>query len=367
MSVTCQEIIKELDKLAPPNLAETWDSVGLMVGNPSQEIKNVWTALDVTLPLVEAAVREQVDLIVSHHPLIFKPIKQLDTSTTAGKIIEQLMKANIAVFSAHSNLDSADGGVNDVLAHTLNLQDVRPLTADFTEKLVKLVVFVPATHEQTVYEAVMAAGAGHIGRYSHCAFVTAGTGTFLPLADTHPFIGQHGALTSVKEVRIETILPERILPPVVSAMLAAHPYEEVAYDIYPLKNQGKSTGLGRIGKIEPVSLQDFIFDVKKQLNINVVNAVGRSEQRIGKVAVCGGSGASLMLQAKASGADVLVTGDVKYHDALEAAAMGIAVIDAGHYATEQPVVAVLASYLKERFPLLVVEANHFQRNILKSY
>jgi dinuclear metal center YbgI/SA1388 family protein len=367
MSVTCQQIIEELEKLAPPNLAEAWDSVGLMVGNPSQEIKKVWTTLDVTLSFVEAAAHEQVDLIVSHHPLIFKAIKQLDTSTTAGKIIEQLMKANIAVFSAHTNLDRTVGGVNDVLAHTLKLQDVRPLTVDFTEKLVKLVVFVPATHEQAVYEAVMAAGAGHIGQYSHCAFVTTGTGTFLPLADTHPFIGQQGLLTSVDEVRLETILPEAILPPVLTAMLAAHPYEEVAYDIYPLKNQGKATGLGRIGKIEPVSLQDFIFDVKKQLNINAVNAVGRPEQRIGKVAVCGGSGASLMLQAKASGADVLVTGDVKYHDALEAAALGIAVIDAGHYATEQPVVAVLASYLQEHFPLLAVDTNHFQRNVLKYY
>lgn len=367
MSVTCQQIIQELDKLAPPNLAETWDSVGLMVGNPSQEIKNVWTTLDVTLPLVEAAAREQVDLIVSHHPLIFKAIKQLDTSTTAGKIIEQLIKANIAVFSAHTNLDSADGGVNDVLARTLKLQDIRPLTVDFTEKLVKLVVFVPATHEQAVYQAMMAAGAGHIGHYSHCAFVTAGTGTFLPLADTHPFIGQQGTLTSVNEVRIETILPEQLLPQVVQAMLAAHPYEEVAYDIYPLQNQGKAMGLGRIGKIEPISLQDFIADVKQQLHINVVNVVGRPEQRIGKVAVCGGSGASLMLQAQASGADVLVTGDVKYHDALEAAALGIAVIDAGHYATEQPVVAVLASYLQQRFPLIAVNANHFQTNVLRSY
>ncbi len=367
MSVTCQQIIRELDKLAPPNLAEEWDSVGLMVGNPSQEIKKVWTTLDVTLALVEAAAREQVDLIVSHHPLIFKAIKQLDTSTTAGKIIEQLMKANIAVFSAHTNLDRAGGGVNDVLAHTLKLQDVRPLTVDFTEQLVKLVVFVPATHEQVVYESLMEAGAGHIGKYSHCAFVTVGTGTFLPLADTHPFIGQQRMLTSVNEVRIETILPEQLLPQVVSAMLAVHPYEEVAYDVYPLKNQGKSAGLGRIGKIEPVSLQDFIFAVKKQLNIQVVNAAGRPEQRIGKVAVCGGSGASLMLQAKASGADVLVTGDVKYHDALEAAALGIAVIDAGHYATEQPVVAALASYLQAHFPLLAVNANHIQKNVLKYY
>jgi dinuclear metal center YbgI/SA1388 family protein len=367
MSITCQQIIQEMDRFAPPKLAEEWDSVGLMVGNPSQAIIKVWTTLDVTLPLVEAAIRDKVDLIVSHHPLIFKAIKQLDTSTTSGKIIEQLMKANMAVFSAHTNLDITDGGVNDVLAQTLKLQDIQPLTIDSREKLVKLVVFVPVPHEQAVYEALTAAGAGHIGHYSHCAFATAGTGTFLPLADTHPFIGQQGQLAKVPEVRLETILPEQLVLQVVQAMVAVHPYEEVAYDLYPLNNQGKVTGLGRIGMIEPLSLQNFIAVVKKQLHIDAVNVIGRPDLLISKVAVCGGSGASLIEQAQSSGADVFVTGDVKYHDALDAAALGIAVIDAGHYATEQPIVAVLASYLQECFPTLIVQANHFQTNVFKSY
>lgn len=367
MSVTCRQIIQELDKLAPPKLAEKWDSVGLMVGNPGQEIKKLWTTLDVTLELVEAAARDQVDLIVSHHPLIFKALKQLDMSTASGKIMEKLIKANISVVSAHTNLDNAYGGVNDVLAQTLMLQDIRPLTVDFREQLVKLVVFVPADYEQAVYEAVMAAGAGHIGHYSHCAFVTTGTGSFLPLADTHPFIGQQGQLTRTTEVRLETILPEQLVTPVVEAMIAVHPYEEVAYDLYPLQNQGKSTGLGRIGRIEPVCLQDFIVTVKKQLHIDWVNVVGQPEQLIGSVAVCGGSGASLIQQAKTRGADVLVTGDVKYHDALEAAELGIAVIDAGHYSTEQPVVAFLANYIEECFPDLTVNSECCQKNVFKSY
>ncbi|MBU2701521.1 dinuclear metal center YbgI/SA1388 family protein [Sporomusaceae bacterium BoRhaA] len=365
MSVTCKHIMQAMECLAPQNLAEEWDSVGLMVGNPDRQVRNVWTTLDVTLELVEAAVEAKVDMIVSHHPLIFKAIKRLDTSTVSGKIMEKLMQGNIAVFSAHTNLDCAVGGVNDILAQMLHLQDIQLLTVNRSEKLVKFVVFVPKDYEQVVFAAITKAGAGHIGRYSHCTFASSGTGTFLPLEDTHPFIGRQGSLARVDEMRMETILPERLIIPVLEAMHAVHPYEEVAYDLYPLYNQLQTTGLGRIGTIQPVSLRNFSQQVKQLLHTDVVSMVGRSDQMIHTVAVCGGSGADLIKQAKKNGADVFVTGDVKYHDALDAAALDLAIIDAGHYPTEQPVVARLSQYLSEKFPLLEVKSNISQKNIFQ--
>jgi dinuclear metal center YbgI/SA1388 family protein len=365
MSVTCKHIMQAMECLAPQHLAEEWDSVGLMVGNPDKQVKQLWITLDVTLELVEAAAAAQVDMIVSHHPLIFKAIKCLDTSTVSGKIMEKLLQANIAVFSAHTNLDCAVGGVNDILAQTLQLQDIQLLTVNSSEKLVKLVIFVPKDYEQAVFVAITKAGAGHIGRYSHCTFASSGTGTFLPLEGTHPFIGEQGLLARVDEMRVETILPEGLVTPVLEAMRAAHPYEEVAYDLYPLHNQLQTTGLGRFGTIQPVSLQKFAQQVKQLLHTDVVSIVGRAEQMIRTVAVCGGSGADLIKQAKESGVDVFVTGDVKYHDALDAAALELAIIDAGHYPTEQPVVTYLAHYLNERFPLIQVKSNGFQKNIFQ--
>lgn len=347
MPVKCRDIIAVLEDFAPPWLAEKWDNPGLLVGNPAQEVSNVLIALDVTPSVVDEAVSMGAELIVAHHPLIFQPLSVLRTDDSLGCLLAQLIRHDIAVFAAHTNLDAVAGGVSDVLAARLDLRDVTVLSP-VGERLVKIVVFVPEGYVEQVRAAMTEAGAGHIGRYSHCTFGAMGTGTFKPLAGTNPFIGREGELTYTAECRLETIVPEQLLPRVVTAMRRVHPYEEVAYDLYPLLNRVENTGLGRLGRLpSPVSLADFARQVARTLAVPAVKVAG-DKPSISLVAVCGGSGGDLVARAAAVGADVLVTGDVKYHAAQEAIARGLAVIDAGHFATEQPVLIALQSLLAAR-------------------
>lgn len=349
MSVKCQVIIDVMEQLAPKYLAEKWDNVGLLLGSPAQVIKKIRVTLDVTQGVVDQAIQDNIDLLITHHPVIFSPVKNIRTDLPQGKLLASLLTHNIAVYAAHTNLDSATGGVNDILAAKFNLQETKPLTTSYREKLYKLVVFVPKTHEEVVSQAIWEAGAGHIGDYSHCAFGTPGQGTFLPLDGTKPFIGQRGVLERVEEIRLETVVTDKNSRRVIKAMLKAHPYEEVAYDLYELLNETDGVGLGRIGKLtSPLTLRDFIFQVKKALQIDYISVSGDLDRMVKKVAVCGGSGASLISKAAFAGADVFVTGDVKYHEGQDGLAAGVALIDAGHFATEQPIVTFLTEYLATR-------------------
>jgi dinuclear metal center YbgI/SA1388 family protein len=346
MPVKCRTIIAALERLAPRELAAGWDNVGLLVGSPEQEVASLLVALDVTPEVAERAAAAGVDLIVAHHPLIFKSLKAIRTDMPQGRTLAALLAAGIAVYAAHTNLDAADGGVNDILAARLGLTDLQPLAVEGRERLLKLAVFVPEGHVEAVRTAITAAGAGHIGNYSHCTFQTPGTGTFLPLAGTKPFIGKQGKLEYAAEYRLETIMPEGAAAAVVDAMLRAHPYEEVAYDVYVLNNPGRAFGLGRVGRLAtPEPLDAFIRRLKAALGLVQVRTAGPADRRVGTVAVCGGSGADLLATASAAGADVLVTGDVKYHEALEAAAIGLTVVDAGHFATERPALEAVAAHL----------------------
>jgi len=346
MSVKCQVIIDVMEGLAPKYLAESWDNVGLLLGNPAQEISKLLITLDVTQDVVAQAVHDHIDMIITHHPILFKAVNNIRTDLPQGQLIANLLKANIAVYAAHTNLDIATGGVNDILASKLNLQETEPLAVSYTEKLCKLVVFVPSTHMEVVRRAISEVGAGHVGNYSHCTFAAKGIGSFLPLDGTQPFIGCNGVVEYVGEDRLETIVPEKMMRRVLKAMLKVHPYEEVAYDLYELANSGRSLGLGRIGKlIAPMPLSEFIIQVKMVLGLEYINVAGPQDKIVKKVAVCGGSGAGFIKKAAFAGADVFITGDVKYHEAQDALVAGIVVIDAGHFATEEPVVPFLAEYL----------------------
>jgi dinuclear metal center YbgI/SA1388 family protein len=335
-----------MERLAPRDLAAGWDNVGLLVGSPEQEVASLLVTLDVTPQVADMAATAGAGMIVAHHPLILKGLTAIRTDAPPGRTLAVLLAAGIAVYAAHTNLDAADGGVNDVLAARLGLTDVRPLTADGREKLLKLAVFVPESHVEGVRQAVAAAGAGHIGNYSHCTFQTPGTGTFLPLAGTKPFIGEQDKLEYAAEFKLETILPQRLAARVINAMLAAHPYEEVAYDLYALENPGRPYGLGRVGRLPAAEpLAAFVERVKTALALRSVRVSGPEERRVATVAVCGGSGAGLFNAAADAGADVLLTGDVKYHEALEAASAGLTMVDAGHFATERPAVDAVAAHL----------------------
>jgi dinuclear metal center YbgI/SA1388 family protein len=325
------EVIQLFESMYPKHLAVDGDKIGLQIGALNKTVQHVLIALDVTETVVDEAIEKGCNLIIAHHPLIFHPLKSIQTDKPYGRIIEKCLKYDIAVYAAHTNVDVAKGGVNDLLAEALGLTDTEVLVPTYEDKLKKLVVFVPSSHVDAVRQALGDSGAGHIGNYSYCTFNSLGTGTFLPLEGTNPYIGTQGKLEHVDEVKIETIIPASMQRTVVKAMLAAHPYEEVAYDIYPLENSGEVLGLGKIGKIsEEMTLEQFAQYVKERLDVKGVRVVGNLQDKVRKVAVLGGDGNKYIKQAKMRGADVYVTGDLYYHVAHDAMMLGLNVVDSGH-------------------------------------
>ncbi|NLT95287.1 MAG: Nif3-like dinuclear metal center hexameric protein [Clostridia bacterium] len=347
MPLQCRDLIKIMENLAHPKHAEKWDKIGLQIGDPDSVVKKVMVSLDVTLAVVEEAIREKVDLLIVHHTPLFNPLETIRWDRPQGKLIKKLVESGINLYCAHTNLDSVGGGVNDILAEKLGLKNIQVLSPGWQEEYYKVVVFVPQGYEDQVRSAMGQKGAGHIGNYSDCTYQVYGTGTFRPLEGTNPFIGEKGQLEKVEEYRIETIVPQERLDEVIKAMIEAHPYEEVAYDIYPLANKGVYSGLGRIGRFqEALTLGQLIEKVKAVLNTGDIRYVGDLNAPVEKIALCGGSGASLIKKAFNKGAQVLITGDIKYHEAQDAESLGLALIDAGHFATEHPVVSVVAQFLR---------------------
>lgn len=346
--ISIQTVINLIEKFAPKKLSLEWDNVGLMVGASSAKVKKILVVLTVTPGVVEYAASSGVDLIISHHPFIFRPLNSVRQDLPVGKMIIEAIKHDIAIYSAHTNLDVAKGGINDLLAQKLGLEKVEVLEKTFEEPLKKIVVYVPKGYEEVVRDSMGDAGAGHIGNYSHCSFNISGIGTFKPLEGSNPFLGRQGELERVEEVRVETIAPASRVKKILNAMLKVHPYEEVAYDIYPVENEGCAFGLGRIGYLKtPVTLGELCRIVKQKLEVEFLRVVGEPNRKVSKIALCGGAGGSLISKAVFAGADAYITGDIKYHEAEEAKASGIALIDAGHYSTEKIILNFLAEYLKK--------------------
>lgn len=330
--ITTGNVFSLIEQWAPKSLAYDWDPVGLQVGSYNTPVKKVMVTLDVDMRVVEEAIDKGVNVIIAHHPLLFKSLQSIDVESPKGKMIETLLRHQITVYAAHTNLDIAEGGVNDMIAEKLGLQDTKVLVHTESKKLFKIAVFVPNEYSATVEEAIGDAGGGHIGNYRDCNFKVQGEGTFRPTDDSNPFIGEKGNVTRVPETRIETIVEEEQLHPVIDAIKRAHPYEEVAYDIYPVENKGKSYGLGRIGTWDaPLDVSAAITNVKDALDLSQIRFVGDDQKTIKKVAVVGGSGEKFISAAKQKGADIYITGDITYHAAQEAEQIGLAVIDAGHY------------------------------------
>ncbi|MCR8845780.1 Nif3-like dinuclear metal center hexameric protein [Paenibacillus sp. SC116] len=328
-----QTIAQWIEQLAPKSLAVPDDRIGLQLGTLRKEVENVLISLDVTEAVVDEAIRLNAGLIIAHHAIIFRPLKDLQTDTPAGRLYEKLIKHDIAVYISHTNYDIVEGGMNDLMAQALELDQLKVLEKVHEDRLEKLVVFIPKTHLESVRQAILDVGAGWIGEYSHCSFYSEGTGSFKPLEGTNPYIGSTGKMEEVEEVRLETVVPRSIKSRVLRTMLKAHPYEEVAYDIYPLQLEGKPSGLGRVGKLkESMSLSALAEQVKLRFNVPFVRVVGPMEREVRKVAVLGGSGSRYVKHALFHGADVLVTGDVDFHTAQDALAAGLCIIDPGHHA-----------------------------------
>lgn len=341
------DLVGLLNQLYDPALAEEWDNVGLQVGDPNAPLDKVLVALDPCQAAVDAAREAGAQALVCHHPLLFRPLKRITPEDSVGQVVWTAVQAGVAIVAAHTNLDSAVEGLNSWLAERLGLRQSLPLQPAPGDYL-KLIVFTPAGHEEQVAAALFSAGAGQVGAYDHCSFRTRGEGTFRPGPATNPFIGEPGRMEMLEEVRLETIVPQRKLARVLEKMFKAHPYEEVAYDLVPLQNAVPGAGLGRIGRLEQaLPLDDFVARVKAELGCQHVRLSGPEPATVSKVALCGGSGASLLHAAQRQGADVLVTGDVKYHDARQAEELGLVLIDAGHFATEILMVDAVVNALRQ--------------------
>jgi dinuclear metal center YbgI/SA1388 family protein len=349
-----RDICTAIEEWAPRGLAFEGDRIGLSIGDPDWEASRVLVALTITPEVAQTAIRKKANLIVSHHPVIWDPLSALRTDVPHTRMCIELAAARVACFAAHTNLDVAPGGVNDTLATLLDLVNCKPLFPLPHSGMVKLVTFVPETHLSDVRKAVCDAGAGVVGEYTHCTFSAAGVGTFRPSEEASPYSGERHRLNEEPERRFEVLVPKGRIPSVVNALLQAHPYEEVAYDLVQLENKDTSVGLGVRGKLrKPMSMRALAQHVRAALGLSSVRCVGDLQKQVRTVAVLGGGGGSKVREIPAD-IDAFVTGDVGYHDALAAQEQGLAVIDAGHAGTENCIVPVLARFLKKRFRSLRV-------------
>jgi len=327
------QVIEALEEVAPLALQESFDNSGLQVGDVSQKVKGILLCLDVTEEVLDEALELDCNLIISHHPLLFKPIKKLSGKTYIERCVIKACKNDLVIYSAHTNMDNAYGGVNYYLAEKLGLQNLRILSPK-NDGLLKLVVFVPEAHAETVRNALFNAGAGCIGNYDSCSFNVPGAGTFRAGEQAHPFVGERNELHTEPEVRIETILPVYKKTAALRALLAVHPYEEPAYDFYPLANEWNRAGSGIVGEL-PASEkdEDFLQRLKTLLKLQCLKHSFPTGKEIREVALCGGSGAFLIPEAIASGADVFITGEAKYNDYFDVEDKILLAVT-GHYESE---------------------------------
>lgn len=345
--MTGKEIIKYLEEWAPKGIAWERDNVGLQVGDPNIKIKNILLSLDLSEVVIEIAKKENCNLIITHHPLLFYPLKNLDVSKNRNsKMIQTLIKNDISLYSAHTNLDFTNYGVSYQLANRLQLKKIRFLK-NLSQNQVKLIVFVPETHLNNVAEAIHNVGGGVIGEYSHCSFRTGGTGAFKGSDKSNPSAGKKQVLETVEEIKFEVVIDKWKLDQVISAMKKAHPYEEVAFDIYPLQNENVNYGIGAIGDLDKaMTTNQFLKCVSSKLKIPTFRHTKSHNRKIKTVAVCGGSCSELIDESIKQNADAFITADIKYH-AFQDAEDKILLIDAGHYETEVPVLDEIQKRLKK--------------------
>ncbi|GAB4302868.1 MAG: Nif3-like dinuclear metal center hexameric protein [Desulfuromonadia bacterium] len=339
------DIVEILAGIAPPALAEEWDSTSLQLGDPRRIVERIMVALDPDDRVVDQAIATRSSLLVTHHPLIFKPLPRLVTTDPLASLIIRAVSADLAIFSMHTNFDSVDGGLNDLLAQAVGVLDTEVLIPS-PPRFLKLVVFIPVEHEERV-RCALSPLAAPIGQYRDCTFRTTGDGTFRPLVGASPFIGTVGSLEEVNEVRLELLIERERTSYVLKTLREVHPYEEPAYDLYPVEQADTHNGLGRIGRLpQPITLGEYAEQVSATLG-GPVRLYGARERRVARVALCSGSGASLIGTAAARGADLLLTGDIRHHDAHEARMRGLSLIDASHFATERLMVPSVAGRLRE--------------------
>jgi len=355
------DIIQYLETVAPPVLQEGYDNAGLLTGNKNWECSGVLCTLDATEKVVEEAVAKGLNLIVAHHPIIFSGLKKITGNNYVERTIIAAIKNDIAIYAIHTNLDNVLHGVNGKIADKLGLVNRQVLAAK-NNMLQKMVVFVPNHHSEKVKEAIFAAGGGNIGNYSECCFDVPGTGSFKASEGAQPYIGQIGHRHTGPETRVEVIFPAWLQQPIVQQVKMAHPYEEVAYDLYPLNNTLSFIGSGVIGQLlQPVTETAFLAFIKKQFGLHIIRHTPLLGKPVNRVAICGGAGSFLTKTAIAHGADIFITADVKYHEFFDADAK-IVIADIGHWESEQFTVELLFDVLISKFTTFAVQKSDVVTN-----
>jgi dinuclear metal center YbgI/SA1388 family protein len=356
-----KQITQYIESVAPLAFQESYDNAGLIIGHAETEISGALISLDITEEVLDEAIQKKLNLVVCHHPIVFSGLKKLNGKNYVERCVAKAIKNEIAIYAAHTNLDSVLGGVNSKICEKLELQHCRILDP-MPNFLKKLVTFVPVAQAEKVRTALFEAGAGHIGNYDSCSFNLSGQGTFRGNDQTNPFVGEPNQLHTETEIRIETIFPKHIQSKVIQALLNAHPYEEVAYDIYPLDNNFSQAGIGMIGELaSPMTETEFLKKLKETFGCQVIKHTKLLGKPIKKVAVCGGSGSSFLNKAIAQKADIFVSGDFKYHQFFDAE-REIVIADIGHYESEQFTKEVFYELLTKKFPKFAVHLSATNTN-----
>jgi len=327
-----KDLLNNLDKIAPLFLQENFDNSGIQFADLDAPVKKILLSLDVTPEILNEAVENKVNLIISHHPLLFSPLKQI--TKQKNPLLYQVITGQINLLAMHTNYDLAESGLNDYVANLLGIKKISPLQ-DSSEKIFKFAVYVPTQYADKVSRSIFKAGAGKIGKYTETSFNISGKGTFTPMEGTNPFIGKIGEKETVQEIKIETVVAERDLESVVQAMKDTHPYEEPAFDIYELKTK-PSYGIGIFGEIDKeVEISKFSLEVKNRLQARYIRFIKSNNRKIKRVALCTGAGGSLLEQVSRKNVDLYITGDITYHAALRAKELGLNVLDIEHFDTEK--------------------------------
>ena len=359
--MTIKEITSYLESLAPLSSQESYDNSGLIVGNPDREVNNVLVSLDCVERTVDEAIEKNCELIIAHHPIVFKGLKRLNGSDYVERTVIKAIKNDIAIYAIHTNLDNYRFGVNYEIGERLKLKDLKVLRPN-SNVLSKLICYIPETHFEEVSDAMFDVGAGRIGDYDECGFSTRGEGTFRPTEQAKPFIGESGSRETVNEVKFESVCSTHSINKVISAMIKAHPYEEVAYEISPMLNVNNYEGSGMVGELEnPMEEKEFLTFVKETFGSGVIRHTNLLGKEIKKVAYCGGAGSFLLKDAIQSGADIFVTGDYKYHDFFDAEDR-IIIADIGHFESEQFTSNRIADILTEKFANFAVHLTEVNTN-----
>ena len=363
---TVADVMQCLERIAPKAYQESYDNVGLLVGEPRWEVSGIKTCLDITVPVLEDALVSGCNLVIAHHPIIFGGLKRIHTSNEVERVVRFAIKNDIALYAAHTNLDNVLHGISGTLAQRIGLQHVGVL-APKSGILAKIIAYAPAAAAEQVLQAAFAAGAGHIGHYTSCAFETQGMGRFTPLPNSHPAQGSIGQPERYEEIKVEVLAPLHQAPAVVHAMQSAHPFEEMAYDIVPLVNAHQEVGSGAIGALpKALSVEDFLEHLGAVLGCESIAHSAPIARKIETVAVCGGAGVSFLKEARAQKADVFVTGDCKYHD-FPVHDANIMLVDVGHYASEKHAAELLAGLIRNEKPIFAVSISGAQQNPVRTY